>query len=185
MTQTEAAAAVGIKRPQLSRWESKGVLPKPAGGVYTDADVARIKAYAIEARLNANRTKGQAEEAAAASSAVTSTAPSSPNGVPEDSESGIRQLRLNPEKAARVRYLIEKTAAVKLDRELKAGGWLKREDVDAANVRKVYAVRSKLQELPMRADLLLGKTTVEIESALTEWMKEVCEFFASDDRKAA
>jgi urease accessory protein UreE len=170
MNQTEAAAAVGIKRPQLSRWEGKGDLPKPAGGVYTDADVERIKAYRIEARLNASRTKGEAEEAA---------------GITEDSDAGIRQLRLNPEKAARVRYLIEKTASVKLDRELKAGGYLKHEDVEAANVRKVYAVRAKLQELPMRADLLAGKTVVEIEGLLTAWMKEVCEHFANDDRKAA
>jgi hypothetical protein len=164
LTQSQAAVAAGTDQPQLSKWERAGFLKKPAGHQYTQGDVEKIKLVAAERRACTNRTAAMSDAAAETEGTL---------------EHALGQLRLNPEKAARVRYLIEKTASVKQRRELEAGGWLRKEDVDSANVRKIYVVRAKMQELPIRAHLLVGKTEVEIERELTAWMKEVCDYFAN------
>lgn len=94
------------------------------------------------------------------------------------SEAELSSLTSNPEKKARIHLLVERTAKLKLERELLAGGFIKREEVEREQIAKVYSVRAKLQELPLRASLICHKSEAECESILREWMKEICDFYA-------
>jgi hypothetical protein len=128
-------------------------------------------------------TEDQADEAdawlAGRREANNATAGMDSGGVGDAQQ--LEELKRNPEKLARLRLIIERTAKVKLERELLAGNYLKREQVAREQVSKVYAVRAKLQELPLRAHLLVGKTEAECEAVLIGWMREVCEFFAGGE----
>ena len=83
------------------------------------------------------------------------------------------------EQEARIKLIVERTAKLKLEREIAAGCYVRKEDVEEAAVRKVYAARALLQEIPLRASLIAHRPERECERILTDWVKEVCDYYAN------
>ncbi len=80
---------------------------------------------------------------------------------------------------AKLNLLIERAAKVRMERELLAGLYMKKEEVERGQVQRIYSVRAKMQEVPLRAHLLVGKTEMEIEAILTDWMRGICDYYAN------
>jgi hypothetical protein len=148
------AKQLGVSQPRVSKLVSEGRIPRKAS--YNEADVKATRAHLKASRAGANATAGQSD----------------------DAEDAIASLSKNPEKVARIKLIVERTAKIKLERELLAGGYVKKEDVDRDNAAKVYSLRNKLGELPLRSALLLGKSETELEQALRNWVNEVCDYYA-------
>lgn len=151
------AAQLGITRQRVNQLISEGLFAKKRE--YTPADVAKFKPLLLEARAANNATAASIEEAG--------------------DESEIRAMSKNPERVARIKLIIERTAKIKLERELLAGGYVKREDVEKEMTARVYSVRAKLQEIPQRSALIANKSDAECEAILSGWMREVCEHYAN------
>ena len=98
-----------------------------------------------------------------------------------DQETIIARLKQNPEKYARVRLTLERTASLKFQRELAEGKLVDREEVDRQRVRQITAVRSKLVELASRSALIAMKSDKECSTILLEWARESCNYFAGID----
>lgn len=169
MKRSKTPPAVGQRRGQgwlgkrlnctqqrVSQLVADGRIPKKTN--YSDADVERAKAAMLEARAGNNATAGDLEESG--------------------DESAIQALSRNPERIARIKLIIERTAKLKLERELLAGGYIKKEDAEKERIARVFSVRAKLQEVPLRASLIANKSEAECERILTDWVKEVCDFYA-------
>ncbi len=151
------ADRLDVSQPRVSQLVADGRIPRKSQ--YTKGDVDAAKAVLLDARAGNNATIGALEE--------------------DDNDAAIRALSKNPERVARIKLLIERTAKLKLEREMLAGGYVKKEDEDKRDTAKVYAVRAKMQELPLRASLIAHKTERECEAIITDWMREVCEYFAT------
>lgn len=154
--QSWLAKECGVSQPRIAQLIAAGRIPKKPE--YDKADAAKAKAVILEGRAGNNATAGDLEDAG--------------------EEDAIKALSKNPERVARIKLLIERTAKLKLERELLAGGYLKREDVEKSNVSRVFSVRAKLQELPLRASLIAHKTEAECERILTDWSREVCDYYS-------
>lgn len=159
-SQTWLAERLGITQGRVSQLVKDGRIPRRA--TYTEADVKAAKQTLREARAGANRTVSQVEDEAESGN-----------------DSAIQALSKNPERVARIKLLIERTAKLKLERELLAGGYVKKEDADKEAVGRVFSVRAKLQEIPLRASLIAHKSEAECERILTDWMREVCDYYAN------
>ena len=155
--QSWLAQECGVSQPRIAQLVADGRIPRKVS--YGEADVRRAKRALLEGRAANNATAAQDEDAG--------------------DETAIERLSKNPERVARIKLVIERTAKIKLERELLAGGYLKREDVERERVARIYAVRAKMQEMPLRSSLLVGKTDAEIHQSLTAWMKEICDHFAA------
>lgn len=146
-----------VSQPRISQLVSEGRIPRRAS--YSPEDVARAKAMLLDGRAGNNATAADLEASG--------------------DETAIQALSKNPERVARIKLIIERTAKLKLERELLAGGYIKKEDADKEKVGRVYSVRAKLQEIPLRASLVAHKSEAECERILTDWMREVCDYYAN------
>ena len=81
---------------------------------------------------------------------------------------------LSPLNQVRIRKIVEQTATIKFERELMAGGWLKKTDVDSGRLRRMDAVRRILQDLPARAAEFVGLDAVAMPAALEKWARSAC-----------
>lgn len=126
-------------------------------GPWTEVDAKRIEKELVERRSTNNRTAGDSDD--------------------DDAESTVRSITKNPEKIARIRLLISRDAKIKAETAILTGDWVKREDVKTQNIAKALSLRGKTQEIPLRAALIAGKTEIECERVLIEWMKEICELY--------
>jgi hypothetical protein len=131
-------------------------------GPWTDAQVPKIKAHVKARRTLNNATAGAYDEPQI-----------------DETDDAIKSLSKNPERVARIKLIIERTAKLKLERELLAGGYIRKEDADKESVARVYSVRAKLQEIPLRASLIAHKSETECEAIISDWMREVCDFYAN------
>lgn len=154
---TWLAKQVDVSVQRLGELVREGRAPKKEK--YTAADAKSLKAHLLESRAANNATAGDLEESG--------------------DESAIEALSKNPERVARIKLIIERTAKLKLERELLAGGYVKKEDVEKDRLARVYSVRAKLQEIPLRASLIAMKTEAECERILGDWAREVCDYYAN------
>jgi hypothetical protein len=129
---------------------------------FTEKNVAEIRPWIASRRELNNATAGAYDE----------------DPAPTGNEDALKALSRNPERVARIKLLIERTAKIKLDRELLSGGYIKKEEADKDKVRKVFSVRQKMQEIPMRASLIANQPEAECEKILSEWMREIADYFA-------
>lgn len=159
--QTWLATQLGISQQRLSKLVNSDGW-RFGRGPWTWKQLPAIRAHVNERRALNNATAGAFDE----------------DGK-EATDATIEALSKNPERVAKIKLIIERTAKLKLERELLAGGYLKKEDVDANRVAQIHAVRAKMQEIPLRASLLAHKPEPAITAILTEWMKEVCDYFAT------
>lgn len=125
-------------------------------GPWKQSDLPKIRGHMSARRAMANATSATAE----------------------DDEPSLGDYAKTPERKAKLELIIERTAKIRLERELLAGGYLKKEQVEADRAARVYAVRAKLQELPLRAALIANKSETECAAIVGDWMKEVCDYFA-------
>lgn len=156
-TQSWLAKQVGKSQGRIAQLVREGRIPKKKN--YTDADIAPTKAVIKEGRAANNATAAVLEDA--------------------DGDDAILAIARNPERKARVLLLIERTAKIKLERELLAGGYIKKEEAEKERVTRVFSVRAKLQEIPLRASLIAHKSEAECEAILRDWVKEVCDYYAN------
>lgn len=155
-TQAEKAKRFGVSQPRVSQLEKDGRIPR---GDVTEADAKRIGRQLNDARAANNASAAGLEESG--------------------DEDAIQALSKNPERVARIKLIIERTAKLKLEREMLAGGFLKKEDVDKEATARVFSVRAKMQEIPLRASLIAHKSEAECERILNDWMREVCDYYAN------
>lgn len=151
----QAWLAEGIcSQPRIAELVAEGRIVKKKS--YTSADRKALRAMLQEARALNNATAGD-----------------------EDNETAIQSLSRNPERIAKIKLIVERTAKIKLERELLAGGYLKKEDVERDLQARVYSVRAKMQELPLRAALIANRSEAECEGIIESWVKEICEHYSS------
>ena len=155
--QKKLAARLKVSAPRLSELmaESDWSFGKAP---WSESQAAKIDAHMKARRAVNNATAAVVEETA--------------------DDAAIAAMSKNPERVARIKLIIARTAKITLDREVLAGGYIRREDVERENVARVYSVRAKLQELPLRASLLAHKSEAEIERQLTEIAREICDHYA-------
>lgn len=147
------AKKLGISQPRVAKLVKDPDWPF-GKGPWKAGDVPAIQRHMSERRAGNNATAESADDNA------------------------IAALSRNPEKVARIKLVVERTAKIKLERELLAGGYLKKEDVEKDRITRVYAVRAKMMEIPLRCSLIAHKSEAECEAILTDWMKDVCDHFA-------
>jgi hypothetical protein len=147
---------LGISQGRVSQLVTQGRIPRKAA--YTDADVRKLKPRLMDDRAANNAASVEMEE-----------------GGEDDA---IKALSRNPERIARIKLLVERTAKIKLERELLAGGYIKKEEAERERVARIFSVRAKLQEIPLRSSLIAHRSEAECERILTDWVKEVCDFYA-------
>lgn len=157
------AGQLGITQGRVSQLVKDKRLPRKSE--YSVADVKSAKAMLRAARAAANATATSASDSADAELSA--------------SDAAIREISKNPERVARIKLLVERTAKIKLERELLAGGYIRKEDVEKDATARVYSVRAKMQEIPLRAALIAHKSEQEAERILTDWMREICDFYAN------
>src|SRR5687768_1739105 len=97
---------LGVTQQRVSELVQEKRVPRKRE--YTQADVDAIKPHLLDARAQNNATASDLEESG--------------------DESAIQALSRNPERVARIKLIIERTAKLKLERELLAGGYVKKED---------------------------------------------------------
>jgi hypothetical protein len=152
------ARRLGITPGRMSQLVSGQDWPFPRAP-WSDATADLIEAHHAARRAGNNATAGAMEDTA--------------------TDDAIQALSKNPERVARIKLLIERTAKLKLERELLAGGYVKREDAERERTARVYSVRAKLQEIPLRASLIAHKSEAECERVLSDWAREVCDYYAN------
>jgi hypothetical protein len=149
---------LGLSQPRISK-----LLADPdwsfGGPPWTEQTAKQIEAFLKERRAANNATAAEMEA--------------------EDPDAAIRALSKNPEKIARVKLIVERTAKIKLERELLAGGYIKKEDAEKESIARVFSVRAKLQEIPLRASLIAHKSEAECERILSDWAREICDYYAN------
>ena|SRR5687768_6043116 len=155
--QSWLAEQAGVSQPRISKLVSDGRIPRKQE--YTEADVVAAIAMLDEGRATANATASDLEASG--------------------DESAIQALSKNPERVARIKLIIERTAKLKLERELLAGGYIRKEESDKDKIARVFSVRAKLQEIPLRSSLIAHKSEAECERILADWMREVCDYYAN------
>lgn len=166
-TQKALADAVGLSPGRISQIVNGGGWPF-GRGPWSRADVDAIRGHIASRRSENN---------------ATAVASATAEGVIDD---GLRALHsLTPLNKAKLKLTLERAASVKFDRELKAGGFVQREEIERERVARVFAIRGRLSDLPLRAHLLVGKSEREIEVAIREWAREICNFFASRETNHA
>lgn len=143
---------------------------------WTDAEVDEIRAW----------HRGLREENPATASdpmagvAVGGDSVAAAAGEIDDDETDPRELLkriTNPEKRIKLAGVIERAAKCQVDRELLLGGYLKKEDVEARDVRKVQAVRQELSNVRLLALKMEGMDLIERERVLEDWARGVCQKF--------
>ena len=113
-------------------------------------------------------------------------APQSSSHATDDPDFDSRPLEeliqsLPPERRVKAMFALEKMASEKLDREMKLGGFLKKEDVERGRVERVVAVKAELVNARLLALKMEGKALPEREQILDEWARGVCRKFAGAD----
>lgn len=146
------AGQTGKTQGRIAQLVKEGRIPRKPE--YTEADADLAKRVIAEGRATNNATMADEDDAIAA-------------------------ISRNPERKARILLLIERTAKIKLERELLAGGYIKKEDAEKERVTRIFSVRAKLQEIPLRASLIAHKSDAECEAILRDWMREVCDYYAN------
>lgn len=108
-----------------------------------------------------------------------------PAQPPKDTVAGVSAgldaelAKLDVEKRARVNLLVERRLAIELDREIRSGRYMRREDVERGRVARIHAVRARLQALPRQAASdLVGLDETEISRVLTEHCDAICREFS-------
>lgn len=83
--------------------------------------------------------------------------------------------------AAQIRVLIEKAAMLRLERGIKEGKYMLRDQVEAEAAEKVRSVRHALQRLPraVRKDAWSAETPRDMEKVIEEALRSVCNSFAA------
>jgi len=162
--QTWLAKQLGISQPRVSQLVKGADWPFGVGP-FDLKQIAGIKTYLDARRSVANATAGALDE------------------EPEQSDEkandeAIKALTRNPERVARIKLVVERTAKLKLEREIVAGCYVRKEDVEKDSSAKVFSVRAKLQEIPLRASLIAHRPERECERILTDWVKEICDYYA-------
>jgi hypothetical protein len=160
-SQAWLALQLGISQPRVSTLVSEPDWPF-ARSSWSVKDVAAIRSY-LQDRRATNNASIAADEDAGDDAAIAQ----------------IAAINRSPERVARIKYLIEQTAKVKLQRELLAGVYVRREDVEKERVARVFSVRSKLGELPGRAAQIAGRDATECERILADWVREICDYYAT------
>jgi hypothetical protein len=148
-----------VSQPRISQIIKSGDWPF-GKGPWTQAQLPAIEAHLKDRRSSNNATAGHEEESSS-------------------TEDAIAALSKNPERVARIKLLIERTAKIKLERELLAGGYIKREEAERQSLARTYSIRAKLQEVPLRSSLIAHKSEAECERILSDWMREVCDYYAN------
>jgi phage terminase Nu1 subunit (DNA packaging protein) len=101
-------------------------------------------------------------------------------GADADQENAIRALKLNPEKAARVRLIIQRTVGQELENKEKQGKLLDAELVERGRMERVQAVRESLlalvHTLPPK---LVGLGAAAMEGVIEGELRGVCNRFAN------
>jgi len=161
--QSALATRLGVNQQRIAKLIRDQEWRWPKNAPWSEKQAAQMDAWLSDRRASnnfgASRLEADAEE--------------------DDDESAIRALSKNPERIARIKLIIERTAKIKLEREMLSGGLMKREEVERQWLQRVYSVRAKMQEIPLRASLIAIKSEAECERILTDWMREVCEYYAN------
>src|SRR4051812_21590454 len=113
INQTALGKRLGVNQPRIVELIRDEEWRWPTKAPWTEKQAAQMEAWLKDRRaannFGASRLEADAEE--------------------NDDESAIRALSKNPERIARIKLIIERTAKIKLEREMLSGGYLKREDV--------------------------------------------------------
>jgi hypothetical protein len=81
---------------------------------------------------------------------------------------------LSAERKTKLRLIIERTAKVRLERELLAGKYLKRDDVEADLIGRASEAKQTLQVITGLAPRLVGKSEAEVRALLADHVDLVC-----------
>jgi hypothetical protein len=99
-----------------------------------------------------------------------------PDGDGIDADPAITGL--SPERKAKIRLVIERTAKVRLERELLAGRYLLRDAVQSDLVRRASEAKRTLESVVNLTPRLIGKDESEVRRLLAEHVTLVCEIIA-------
>lgn len=90
----------------------------------------------------------------------------------------LAEIRRLPVKTrVQVQKMLESIASIKVDREMKLGGLVRKEDVDRERVERVQAVRQEMSRVRLQAVKLQGQDLLACEKILEEWARGVCRKF--------
>jgi transcriptional regulator with XRE-family HTH domain len=161
LNQNALASRLGCTPARVSQYLRRSDWPF-GQGEWDEAEVPSIKRWREALRAGANATASSA----------------GPSEGESDPASAIERLKQNPERYARVRLMLERTAALKFQREQAEGKFIDKDEVERGRVQRVLAVRSKLEELSSRSALIAMKPETECAKILDQWAKEICNHFA-------
>lgn len=105
---------------------------------------------------------------------------------PEDEQGALpfAEGQLSQKGQAELRLVRERTAKIRLDREIKAGRYMERQRVEAERLARIQVVKSALLALPrsvrQRADWLPAKSRGRLNTLLEKLVKDILEHFADD-----
>lgn len=171
---------LGVSQPRISEL-MKDPEWRWAKGNWSDKDAMGIRRWLNKRRSENNATADVTDEAAG---------------------DVLGTLRKDPVKVAKLKKLVEETALIKLNRELKLGNYILKSEVEDQRIQRIEAVKLKMQQIPLRCkDLLalfhaaIAKQIQELatiksieeglegrlESLLMNWMKEICNAYARGD----
>lgn len=105
----------------------------------------------------------------------------SPALPPSQSSSGdaLADLRLSPERLAKVQLLITRRAKLELERLILAGDYINKAEEARRDLDKIYLVKTSLNNLTKRLPpLLVGKSLPEMERVVAENVEIICNAFA-------
>lgn len=136
---------------------------------WTDAELEEIKAWHEGLREENPATSSNPLEAAPAFTAALM------GNVVDPQE--LLKLVARPDQRIKLMGVIERAAKVKVDRELLLGGYLKKEEVEMGRLARVQAVRAELANVRLLAMKMQGMGVIEMERALEDWARGVCEKF--------
>src|SRR5579862_147869 len=116
---TWLAGKLGITKQRVSQLKQQEEW-RWGDGPYNIAQAKQIKAWIDDKRALNN----------AASSVFSED---------EDAVSSIDSLARSPERVAKIKLIIERTAKIKLEREMLAGGFVRKEEVERIELARVYS----------------------------------------------
>lgn len=86
---------------------------------------------------------------------------------------------LSAERKTKLKLVIERTAKLRLERELLAGKYLNRDDVEADLVARANEAKQTLQAVTSLAPRLIGKSESEVRALLADHVDLVCRALAN------
>ncbi len=158
------AQAVGRSHAAVESWVRRPDWPFPQRGDWT-ALVPQIRDW-MARTLSPNPATPLA------------TLPPSPSA-----SDPLADLRLSPERMAKVQLLITRRAKLELERLILAGDYINKAEEARRDQDKIYVVKTALSNLTRRLPpLLYGKSLAEMERIIAESMEWICNGFAGKHR---